>query len=327
MPRSDTGDARAADALRVAQLYYLQDWTMDEIASDMKISRSSVSRLVAYAREIGLVQITVRSPHESSDVIAQRLGERLGISVHVVPSPSRASDTERLERTSRAAARILTMTVDGNSSIGVAWGATTSAVGRHLPSKHLHNSQVVQMNGAANENTSGITYSATILERYGQAFGSDVQLFPVPALFDDPHTKQLMWRERSVRRVLDAQSRVGIFVFGLGSPKAQVPSHVYSGDYLTGDDLTALLRDGVVGDCATVFFRADGSSDGIQLNQRSSGPPFDAVRLIPRRMCVVSSLTKLEAVQGALRAGLITELVADESLARALLDATVRAGV
>ena len=147
-----------------------------------------------------------------------------------------------------------------------------------------------------------------------------MQQFPVPALFDDPSTKQLMWRERSVRRVLDAQARVKVFVFGLGSPTADVPSHVYSGGYLSGDDLHSLMRDGIVGDCATVFYRIDGSSSGIQLNERSSGPSLDAIQRIPRRLCAVSSLSKLDALRGALAANLITELVVEETLARRLLE-------
>ena len=195
-----------------------------------------------------------------------------------------------------------------------------SAIARHLPPKRLYNSQIVQMNGAANEITSGIAYSGAILERFGQSFGADVQQFPVPALFDDPSTKQLMWRERSVRRVLDAQARVQVFVFGLGSPTADVPSHVYSGGYLSGDDLHSLMRDGIVGDCATVFYRIDGSSSGIQLNERSSGPSLDAIRRIPRRLCAVSSLSKFDALRGALAANLITELVVEETLARRLLE-------
>lgn len=222
-------DARTREALHVAQLYYEQDRTMEQIAAELNVSRSSVSRLLAYAREIGLVEITVHSPQQGSTAVARRIAERYGISVHVVSSPPRTPDAERLERTARAAARALAATLDPNAAIGVAWGATVSAIARHLPPKRLHNSQIVQMNGAANEITSGIAYSGAILERFGQSFGADVQQFPVPALFDDPSTKQLMWRERSVRRVLDAQARVQVFVFGLGSPTADVPSHVYSG--------------------------------------------------------------------------------------------------
>ncbi len=137
------------------------------------------------------------------------------------------------------------------------------------------------MNGAANVRTSGIPYAGEILSKFGAAWSSSVHQFPVPALFDDPLTKQSMWRERSVRSVLEIQQRVGLFVFGLGSPHADVPSHVYSGDYFDERDRAVIEREGVVGDCATVFYRADGSSDIPELNARSSGPDLDTVRRIP----------------------------------------------
>lgn len=321
MESNEVTNVRTRDALRAAQLYYVQDLTMDEIAAEMRISRSSISRLLSYAREIGLVEITVHSPQAGIDGLAARISDAFEVSVEIVPTSTHASDAERLGRAARTAARRVSTLADDNTSIGIAWGATVSAIARELPARRLHNAHIVQMNGAANPVTSGVPYASSILERFAAAFGADVQLFPVPALFDDPHTKDLMWRERSVRRVLDAQSDVSLFVFGLGSPRADVPSHVYSGGYLTGEDSRDLLRNSIVGDCATVFYREDGSSDGIDLNRRSSGPSFAAIRRIPRRVCVVSSLSKLAALRGALAAQLITDLVIDEGLARALADA------
>lgn len=320
MESDDVTNVRTRDALRAAHLYYVQELTMEDIATEMRVSRSSISRLLAYAREIGLVEITVHPPQDGVDSLTERIIDRFGVTAEIVPTPVRAGDAERLARVARSAARRVASLADDNMSIGIAWGATVSAIARELPSRPLHNVHVVQMNGAANPMTSGLPYASSILERFASAFGADVQLFPVPALFDDPHTKDLMWRERSVRRVLDAQDDIGMFVFGLGSPRADVPSHVYSGGYLSGDDLHSLMRDGIVGDCATVFYRIDGSSSGIRLNERSSGPSLDAIRRIPRRLCAVSSLSKLDALKGALAAQLITELVIEESLARRLLN-------
>lgn len=320
MESDDVTNVRTRDALRAAHLYYVQELTMEDIATEMRVSRSSISRLLAYAREIGLVEITVHSPQDGVDSLAERIIDLFGVTAEIVPTPVRASAAERFARVARSAARRVASLADDNMSIGIAWGATVSAIARELPSRPLHNVHVVQMNGAANPMTSGLPYASSILERFASAFGADVQLFPVPALFDDPHTKDLMWRERSVRRVLDAQDDIGMFVFGLGSPRADVPSHVYSGGYLSGDDLHSLMRDGIVGDCATVFYRIDGSSSGIRLNERSSGPSLDAIRRIPRRLCAVSSLSKLDALKGALAAQLITELVIEESLARRLLN-------
>lgn len=319
MPSAST---RAQDALRAAQLYYLQDLTMEGIASEMHVSRSSVSRLLSYARDSGLVTISIHSPQDARDQLENRLARRFGVTAHVVPTPDRISEAERLERTALSAARILAERVESSMTMGIAWGSTLSAVARHLPTKRTHDSRVVQMNGAANVRTSGIPYAGEILTRFGSAWSASVHQFPVPALFDDPLTKVAMWRERSVRAVLEIQERASVFVFGLGSPHADVPSHVYSGDYFDEADRRSIERNGVVGDCATVFYRIDGTSEGIDLNARSSGPDLDAVRRIPTRFCVVSSLSKLDSLRGALAAGLVTELVVEESLARQLLEVT-----
>ena len=50
---------RDEQAHEAASMYYLQGQTMETIARHLQISRSSVSRLLAHAREVGLVRISV----------------------------------------------------------------------------------------------------------------------------------------------------------------------------------------------------------------------------------------------------------------------------
>ena len=318
--RSEGSGSREQRALTAAQLYYVQNMGMDAIATEMRVSRSSVSRLLTLARETGLVEITVHSPRAARSDMEEEFSRRFGVTAHIVPAPERATDLERLERTARVAARLVSSSADSKLTIGVAWGATVSAIARNLPRKTVHDAHVVQMNGAVNPQTAGVTYAGELLGRFGRAFNAAVHPFPVPALFDNPDTKRAMWRERSVRRVLDLQRGAGLLVFGLGSPRAEVASHIYSGGYLDEHDLAAVADSGVVGDCATVFYRRDGSDDGISLNERSSGPPLDQVRHIPHRLCVVSGTSKRDTLLGSLAAGLATELVLDEPLAREALD-------
>lgn len=310
---------RTTTALRAAQLYYLQGATMEAIAQELRVSRSSVSRLLAFARESGLVTITVNSPREARTQLEERLAARFGVTAHVVSTPARSSDLEALERTARVAAGVLAAGVRADLTIGIAWGATLSAVVRHLPRKPADNVHAVQMNGSMNLHTAGLSYAGELLDGFGSAFQASLHQFPVPAFFDDPATKHAMWRERSVRSVLDVQSRVELFVFGLGAPRSEMPSHVYSGGYLDERDLAEIDSAGIVGDCATHFYRLDGSDDGVGLNERSSGPSLEATRRIPHRLCVASGASKRDSLAGAFAAGLITELVVDEALARAVL--------
>ena len=69
-----------------------------------------------------------------------------------------------------------------------------------------------------------------------------------------------------------------------------------------------------------MFFRSDGSSDGIALNERATGPDFEVLRRVPRRLCVVSGVSKLISLRGALAAGLATDVVLDEATARLLAE-------
>jgi deoxyribonucleoside regulator len=187
-----------------------------------------------------------------------------------------------LERVALSVARILGQFFDSNMVMGIAWGSTMNAISRHVTPKQTHGSQIIQLNGAGNMRTTGLSYASEILGRFGYAFGAHVHQFPVPAFFDSPATKEALWRERSVSRLLAMQARMDVALFGLGSPFSEVPSHVYAGGYLEEPDYASLSRAGVVGDVATIFYRADGSTHDIPLNARGTGPDFDVLRQTPR---------------------------------------------
>lgn len=311
--------ARTRDALRAARLYYLQDLTMEAIGKELNVSRSTVSRLLDHAREAGIVEIRLTSPAESPRRIEEAIQERYGVRAYLVPVPEKTSHVDRLERVALTAARMLGQFTSSNMIIGVAWGSTISAISRHLVKRSTTNTEVVQLNGAANDQTSGIPYASEILRRFGEAFSARVQHFPVPTFFDNPQTKDLLWQERSTQRVLDLQHRMDLALFGLGSTDSEVPSHVYTAGYLSIDEIENLRRDGVVGDVATIFYRADGTWEDIDVNRRSSGPGLDVLRRTPRRLCVVTGQRKLEALRGALAAGIITDLIIDDATARSLV--------
>jgi len=310
---------RIAEAVQAARLYYFQDLTMAAIARELGVSRSTVSRLIGLARTAGMVEIRINTPHGQAPRVEQALADSYGIRAHVVGVAEPVSDLDRLDKVAMSAARLLNSFFDSDMVMGVAWGTTLSAVSRHLAPKRTHNAHVVQLNGAGNTHTTGISYVSDIVRSFATAYGARPQEFPVPAFFDFPETRQLLWRERSIARVLELQNRMDLAVFSIGAVDGRVPSHVYNAGYLEAGDIAALRTEGVVGDIATVFFRTDGSYGGITINDRASGPNLDRLRTVPRRMCVISGEAKLAGLRGALAGGLITDLVIDDRTAAALV--------
>lgn len=305
------------ELVRVANLYYYENLTMEAIAADLEVSRSTVSRMLKTARDEGIVTVTITSNPERSELGAL-LADRFGVELTSAAVSRSASDLECLSAATRAAATLIRERMTNGKVLGIAWGTTTSEIGRSLASKRLRSTSVVQLNGAGNTAATGIAYASDIISRFAEAFDAAPVHFPVPAFFDFAETRRAMWRERSITKVLDLQAQTDIAVFSVGAVAGGVPSRVYASGYLEAEDFHVLDRAGVVGDVCTVFLRADGSYADVPLNDRASGPTPDALRLIPMRICCVSGVNKVGAIIAALHAGVATDLVIDETTASAL---------
>jgi DNA-binding transcriptional regulator LsrR (DeoR family) len=311
---------RYEDMYQAASRYYIQGETMESIARQLRLSRSSVSRLLKDAREAGLVRISLADHQGSASPMAATLAQIFGVRVHMVSVRENVNEAVRFDQVARLAGKLLTEMVEDHQLIGVAWGVTLSHIVKHLGRRPLVDATVVQINGGANQRGSGIPYIGEILQAFGDAFDAKVSLFPVPAFFDFAATKEAMWRERSVQNVLKMHAKLDLAVFGVGCLQGRVASHVYTAGYLDESDMTQLAADGVVGDVCTVLLREDGTYADIAYNARATGLTPAELQRIPRRLCVVADPSRAAAVVGALRAGTTTDLVLDEGTARAVLD-------
>lgn len=301
-------------------MYYDEGQTMDAIASTFGISRSTVSRLLRDAREQGIVRITLRPPgvRRLAD-LRSAIAQRYGVRTHVVPTRPDSSERERLRAVATDAAGVVEDLLQPDQVVGIAWGTTVTAVVEQLTPRPVLGAQIVQLNGAVNTEGSGLANVFTVLDRAASRWAATVHPFPVPAFFDYPSTREAMWRERSVRRVLEMQRRCRLAVFGVGAFDSEVPSQVHASGYLAEEDLAQLRSDGAVGDVCTVFLRADGSWRDVRMNTRCSGPSPAALASIPRRVLVASGARKAVPLRAALRADCATDLVLDEATAARLL--------
>ena len=224
---------------------------------------------------------------------------------HVVPGAGRRTRARRPARSGRAGgrARCCTQHVESNLTIGVAWGSTMAAVSRHLVAKPVHDATIVQVNGVGQHaHHRASLYASEILSRFGDGIRRRRRAVPRAGLLRRPRYEGAPCGASGARggsstcsRRWDSSSSAS----GRRTRGSRAAS--YAGGYLEPADRADLASDGVVGDVATVFYRQDGSSEGIRLNTRATGPDFDALRRVVRRCCVVSGVSKVD--EPARRAG------------------------
>ena len=362
---SDTvgGAASTADpggllrAYEAASMYYVQGETMEVIAHHLGVSRSTVSRLLARARQEGVVRVSLVQPGGAGS-LEGRMAQVFGVRTHIVPVREGTTEIHRLQQVASVAAAHMVDLIGalaeqggaegagapesggpegenrgaaggagrdvgaGGVVVGVAWGTTMSEVSAALPSRSVPGLTVVQLNGASDPVREGPS-AGEVLSRMRLSLGARTISFPVPAFFDHVAAREAMWSERSVKRVLSVARRASLAVFGVGALDAlngALPSQVYEGGHLTARDQAVLRRQNVVGDVCTVLLRADGSWRDVTLNARATGPTPAQLARIPRRLCVAAGTGKARALLAALRARTATDLIVDDATARAVLE-------
>lgn len=338
-------------AYEAASMYYVQGETMEVIAHHLRVSRSTVSRLLARARQEGVVRVTLVQPGGAGS-LEGRMTQAYGVRTHIVPVREGTTEIHRLQQVASVAAAHMVDLIEalaeqagnggpqaqdpagsggegpvqgrgsGGVVVGVAWGTTMSEVSAALPSRSVPGLTVVQLNGASDPVREGPS-AGEVLSRMRLSLGARTISFPVPAFFDHVATREAMWSERSVKRVLAVTRRASLAVFGVGALDAlngALPSQVYEGGHLTARDQAVLRRQNVVGDVCTVLLRSDGSWRDVTLNARATGPTPAQLSRIPRRLCVAAGTGKARALLAALRARTATDLIVDDATARAVLE-------
>ncbi|MFM9107004.1 MAG: helix-turn-helix domain-containing protein, partial [Chloroflexota bacterium] len=112
----------------IAQRYYLEDQTQEQIARAIGVSRSNVSRMLKEARRQGLVEIRIHHPLGTLPELQAELAACFGLRDCLVLAPGDDSTAAApvSGRIGALAARYLNDQIPDGAVGGVGWGSTVS---------------------------------------------------------------------------------------------------------------------------------------------------------------------------------------------------------
>ena len=318
-PEADDERFMLAD---VAQLYYVDDLTQQQIARQIGVSRSNVSRLLKEARERGVIEIRVHHPLQTVPDLQRDLREQLGLHDCIVLAAATPRDGPRVvpseiaPRLGALAARYLQERIGDQTVIGVGWGSTVYHV---VTSGYLHRKvgvSVVQLMGSVGGETPDID-GALIAGRLGRILGGPVYYLPAPMVVTDASVRAGLMRDQHIRQTLEMARRAEGLVVSVGA--VGPASGIYRAGYLNDDDLAYIRGQGAVGDVCGAYFKQDGSPCSLELGERTIAVSGDVMRGVPLRVGVGWGPAKALPSVGAVRAGLVNVLITDETAATEIL--------
>jgi deoxyribonucleoside regulator len=303
---------------QVAVRYYESGETQEQIAHALHLTRWKVGRMLAEAREAGIVRIEVLHPRSRVGALERALSKRFGLRETIVVAGS-GGDEQLRKQVAAAGADHLAAMRPVPRLIGVSWGRTLDRLAGGLAPGWATGVHVVQINGALSRSRQPTSAGSTasLIAHHG---GGTATLLAAPAILEQQSTRAALENDRAVSDVLTLAAGADLFLFspgGMGSDSVLVDS-----GQIDAGDLDRLADAGAVGDVLGRFVDARGQIVDPGLDGRTLGLSLDLLRSATTSVALVSGRAKRAVCRAVVTSGLCDVLITDDQNATHLLEET-----
>ncbi|MBV2355806.1 hypothetical protein KUM39_15725 [Streptomyces sp. J2-1] len=304
---------------KVARLYYDHGLTQAEIGDLLGLSRVKVTRVLAEARQAGVVEITVHSDERPFADTEAALVSRFGLhSAWVCPGLGRGEERSP-SSLGVTGAEALASVLPHIRRVAVGMSTAVAAAVAHLRYHSDTAVEVVPLAGSRGGRSSDANPHevATTLAR---VVGGTAYHLPAPLLATTAEAAAAISGLDDVQGTLDVAAAADALVVGIGST-ARVAQALRRS---VGEAEFATLREaGAVGDASARFFDADGRAVEGPIDRRVIGLTLEQMRAIPTRVGIAGGAEKHLPLFTALETGLVNIVITDIDSARAVLNRPV----
>jgi DNA-binding transcriptional regulator LsrR (DeoR family) len=316
-----TNDFHRYEAARqiytVLIMHFQEGITQAEIAKLTNLSHAKVNRLIKQGREMGMVEISIRSPYQALFDLERRFREATGLeTVRITPSASGNPQTI-LHQVGEAAASLLLETIRDGDTICITGGKGVSAVVEALAPERAYDVEVVPATGLVQgKHYTDVNHVAT---QMAEKLGGRAFLMHAPLFADSVEAKDMLMGMKSVTDAFDRARRARVAVVGIGSILSGDSSY-YDLHPTSRGDRAAIEKSGAAGELLAHLIDRSGRLCDYELNERLVAMSPTELVDIPLTIGVAAGPNKVAPICAALRGKHLKALVLDETTATGVLE-------
>lgn len=314
---------RSIDTLiAAARLYYEEGRSQRSVAATLGLSESSVSRILAAARDAGIVRVAIHDPRVAVDRVPQledRLERAFGLTAaRVGRGPEEFGPTEVV---GWLAAQLFGERLSTMHRVGLSWGSTVARLvdDVEVQTTYPELELLALVGGMSPLDTA--PSGTSLLFTLALKLGTRARRIDAPAIVESPETCAAILRESTVRSALELSTAVDTAWAGIGAVGVPGGSsdQLLAAMRLTDDELELVRAANPAGDFCGRFFDDEGVPLVGPTANRVIGVSFDDLRRIPAVIGLAGGVAKARGVLAALRSGVVDVAVLDAELATEVL--------
>ncbi|WP_421693333.1 sugar-binding transcriptional regulator [Aestuariivirga sp.] len=301
-------------ATRAAWLYFVAGLTQAQIGKKLGLNRTRVNRLLAQARDHGLVQINITGRLASCVELEERLRQHYGLDdAVVVPTPPDQDLIPQVIATAAAAA--LSSRLKDGMSVGVGWGRTLRLSIQSVPRRQLSHLSVVSLLGGLTRGSAMNPHETA--SHLADLVGAQCYYVAAPALTDTESTRDVLAAQPMLREIFEKGAKVDLAFLSVGELTASCTMTRVG--LVSRAEVDDLIRAGAVGDICAHWIDREGRIVDHPLNKRVVALSPERLPDIPCVMIASGGRTKVEALRGVLKGGMCDVIITDEQTAKSIL--------
>ena len=304
--------------VRIAEMYYQEDKNQSQIAKELNIHRSTISRLLKRSRNEGIVNISINYDKAGTYSIEKELQEKFDLEkAIIVQAGTDLSRTQKDKMLAQGVGEYLTEIIKDDMIFGFSWGETMSALPEGLTNYAVDNILCVPMIGGPSGRLISDYHVNTITYEASKKLNGRALLIDSPAFPETVALKKALMENDFNQELIDYWRKIDIAILGIGSPTLKASE---SWKQFYGEDVLAYLEGKkVVGDVVSRFYNIEGEHIENSLDDRLIGIDIADLKRTPYRIGVAEAVDKADAIASALKGQYINVLVTTEETAREVL--------
>lgn len=302
---------------KVAYMYYQEDMSQADIAKVLGIYRTTVSRMLTKAKERGIVEIKVHHFDPAIFELETFFKQKFGLlQIEIVPTPAEATEKEKSDNLSSAAAEFIRKNISDGSVVGLSWGATLGRAINQISPKQTENTVFLPIVGGPSHVNSKYHVNTLVYEMAKKFHGRSI-FINATVIQESPLLAAGIMKSKYFTEIHDYWSKMDTVILGIGGSLNYQNSQWR--DLLTTKDIKALKLREAVGDFACSFFDDEGKILKGDLYERRIGIPVELIAKVPSSVGIANGLAKAPAILGLLRRRYINRLITDQETAVEIL--------